>query len=242
MMKHRSAGGRGQGTDLATMRTDSRIEQEPASFYARLHNSSVALEGSVDGASVEKLRWLEGVLESGEDEADDEEQSSESRNPKPPGRKKFQWPTGDTESDNDGETVLSCLVLLTRETEWKDTAEAATGKASARSRSAERAAEAEEPVTRAVTLDTDSSIDSDGTGYHPSEGVNLSKKEASDRLTWRETEKRASAENAKYPADAFTGSKHYPKPSGRKWSQLAIEGGSWLSKQERKTCCYKLSE
>ena len=42
-------------------------------------------------------------------------------------------------------------------------------------RSAERPAEAEaeEPVTRAVTLDTD------GTGSHdPSEGVNLSKKEA----------------------------------------------------------------
>ena len=186
---------------------DSRIEQEPASFYARLHNSSVALEGSVDGASVEKLRWLEGVLESGEDEADDEEQSSESRNPKPPGRKKFEWPTGDTESDSDGET------------EWKDTAETATGKASARSRSAERPAEAEadEPVTRAVSLDTD------GTGSHdPSEGVNLSKKEASDRLTWRETEKRASAENAKYSADAFTGSKHYPKPSGR-----AKQGCSW---------------
>ena len=194
------------------VRAHSQIEEEPPSFYARLHNSSLALEGSVDGASVEKLRWLNRVLESGEDAADDEEQSSESRNPKPPERKEFEWPTGETDSESDGET------------EWNDTAEPATGKASARSRSAERPAEAEaEELTRAVTLDTGSSIDTDGTGYHnPSEGINLSKKEASDRETWRETEKRASAENAKYSADAFTGSKHYPKPSGR-----AKQGCSW---------------
>ena len=83
----------GQATDLALMRrgttrkpppTESSLKSKRRTHYARLQNSSLALEGSVDGASVEKLRWLEGVLESDGDEAPREAASAaEAKKAKP---------------------------------------------------------------------------------------------------------------------------------------------------------------
>ena len=48
----------GHDAETASDRESIEIEEKNPSFYARLHNSSLALEGSVDGGSVEKLRWL----------------------------------------------------------------------------------------------------------------------------------------------------------------------------------------
>ena len=45
----------GHDAETASDREFIEIEEENPSFYARLHNSSLALEGSVDGGSVEKL-------------------------------------------------------------------------------------------------------------------------------------------------------------------------------------------